>query len=86
MDPQDEYRADARLIFFRLEELERQAHELTLFRATQTATTEKTQRDVDEAHNKLRLLVSRERYKAWTAIATAVTAAVAAIVAFFHGH
>lgn len=86
MEPATDYSTDARLIEFRLQTLERAVHELTIYRARQQSTMDKTQRDVDEAHNKLRLLVSRERYKAWTAIATAFTAVVAAIVAFFHNH
>ncbi len=77
-----EYRADSRLIFYRLEQLERQAHDMLLFKAAQDELTAKTKRDVDEAHNKLRLIVARERYKAWTAIAGAVTAAVAAVAAW----
>jgi hypothetical protein len=79
--PQGEYRYDQRLIFFRLEQLERQVHDLAAFRTEQNLVTSKARQDVDAAHEKLRLLASRERYKAWSAIAAAFTAMIAAIVA-----
>lgn len=78
-----DYRADRRLLLFRIDQLEEQARELMAFRAAQLELTAKTKQDVDAAHQKLRLIVTRERYKAFTAIATAVTAAVAAIAAYF---
>jgi hypothetical protein len=80
MEPTGEYREDDRLIFWRLEKLESEVKALMSVQISQQASADKAKRDVDEAHSKLRLLATRERYRAWTAIAAAVSACIALLL------